>query len=155
MLQASVAVYVTVVVCPAGKLEGASLVTETDPSQPSWAVAVGSVTLSDPEQFVSVTVIGVVFTVITGGVVSTVRMVCPQDAGFPQSSVACHVRVMVTVCPHPETVASDELTEADPHVSCAVALPRAATLVSAPQARPIAFAGHVIVGGVVSTVESD
>src|SRR5207247_2096488 len=88
--------------------------------------------------------------VIAGGVVSTTVIVCWQVLLLPHASVAVKVRVIVSVLPQPGTLVSLNVTVVAPQVSEAVAVPVAAGLVS-PVHSTVAFAGQVIVGGVVST----
>jgi hypothetical protein len=63
--------------------------------------------------------------VITGGVLSSTKMVCRHVLELPQSSVAIHVRVMVYSCGHaPPTVTSvDVIVGVASQLSVAVAVP--------------------------------
>src|SRR5690242_14433904 len=88
---------------------------------------------------------------MVGGVVSTVVIVCVHVLVLPHSSVATHTRVILPILPHAPTKLSVWLTVVVPHVSLAVAVPVAAGVVS-PVHWTVLFVGHVMVGGVVSTV---
>ena len=87
---------------------------------------------------------------MTGGVVSTTKIVWTQEAVLPQSSVAVQVREMVSVLPQPGAEESAKLTEALPHESLAVAEPVAEGPVGSPHST-VASGGHEMTGGVVST----
>ena len=90
----------TVVVSPAGNSGGPSSETVAPPHV-SVAVAVGSATVSWPEQSVSTTMIGVVSTVSVGGVVSSMVKVAVVADSLVQSSVAVKVTVAAPVSPQP------------------------------------------------------
>ena len=69
---------------------------------------------------------------------------------FPQSSVAVHVLMIVSVLPHPVDTLSENVIVAVPQPSDPVAVPVPVGDVSPPHST-VASAGQVIEGGVVST----
>ena len=80
-------------------------------------------------------------------------MVCTvwmHDDELPAASVAVHVRVIVTVPPHPGTTSSSYVIVGVEQLSVAVAVPVAAGLVSAGHSRTTS-GGQVMSGGVSST----
>jgi hypothetical protein len=85
-----------------------------------------------------------------GDVVSTIVMVCVQVDEFPQSSVAVHVLVMVSVFPQPAAELSENVIVAVPQPSVPVAVPVLAGEVSPPHST-VVLAGQLIDGGVAST----
>jgi len=87
--------------------------------------------------------------VIVGGVVSRTVMVCTQRLLLPQASVAVQVREIILLPPQVLVTLSLYMTVTELQVSWAVATPVALVLVSAGHSN-VRFAGHVIVGGVVS-----
>ena len=94
--------------------------------------------------------------VITGGVLSSTKMVCVQVLELPQSSVALHVLVMVYSCGHaPPTVTSDEVMfGVASQISVAVAVPFAPPGAVLALHCIVRFGGHdVIVGGVLSSTK--
>src|SRR5574341_365552 len=87
----------------------------------------------------------------TGGVVSTTVIVWSRVISWPHWSTAFQVRTMVLVLPQPAVSTSLELTLTEPQVSLAVALPLAATLVSAGHSS-VWFSGKLVqAGSVLST----
>jgi hypothetical protein len=91
--------------------------------------------------------------VIVGGVTSTVLVkVCVQVAVLPQASVAMYVLVVVSVHPTRLTASLTKVTVGAPHASVAVTdvISGAGTVPLHPGTTTAG--GHVIVGGVTSTV---
>jgi hypothetical protein len=88
---------------------------------------------------------------MTGGVLSSTKMVCAHVPVFPQSSVAIHVRVMVLSCGQaPATVTSENvIVRTGSQLSVAVAVPVLAGNVLAVHCTVI-FAGHVTTGATLS-----
>ena len=64
---------------------------------------------------------------ITGGVLSSTKMVCRQVLELPQSSVALHVRLIVYSCGHapPMVTSVDVIVGVGSQLSVAVAVPLA------------------------------
>ena len=93
--------------------------------------------------------------VITGGVLSSTKMVCIQLLELPQSSVARHVRVMVYSCGHaPATVTSvDVIVGVASQLSVAVAVPFAPPGAVLAVHWIVKFGGQVITGGVLSSTK--
>ena len=87
---------------------------------------------------------------MTGEVVSTMVTIWSALVLLPHSSVAVHVRVIVSVLPQPGTLESLDVIVTLPQVSEPVASPVAAGLVS-PVHSTVASAGTTSSGAVVST----
>ena len=62
---------------------------------------------------------------MTGGVLSSTKMVCRHELEFPQSSVALHVRCIVYSCGHapPIVTSVDVMVGVKSQLSVAVAVP--------------------------------
>jgi hypothetical protein len=93
--------------------------------------------------------------VITGGVLSSTKMICVQVLELPQSSVALHVLVMVYSCGQaPPTVTSVEvMVGVASQLSVAVAVPLAPPGAVLAEHCIVRFAGQVIAGGVLSSTK--
>ena len=91
--------------------------------------------------------------VITGGVLSSTKMVCRHVLELPQSSVALQVRLIVYSCGHaPATVTSvDVIVGVRSQLSVAVAVPFVPPGAVLAVHCMVRFDGQVICGGVLSS----
>ena len=92
--------------------------------------------------------------VITGGVLSSTKMVCRHVLELPHTSVARHVLLMVYSCGHaPPTVTSvDVMVIVPAQLSVAVAVPLVPPGAVLAVHSIVRFGGHVMTGGVLSKI---
>ena len=92
---------------------------------------------------------------MTGGVLSSTKMVCRHVLELPQSSVALQVRLIVYSCGHPPaTVTSvDVMVGVRSQLSVAVAVPLVPPGAVLAVHSIVRFGGQVICGGVLSSTK--
>ena len=92
---------------------------------------------------------------ITGGVLSSTKMVCRHVLEFPQSSVALHVRCIVYSCGHapPMVTSVDVMVGVKSQLSVAVAVPLVPPGAVLAVQSIVRFGGQVITGGVLSSTK--
>src|SRR6187200_3726863 len=150
--QASVALYVLVVTSVQPVVSMASL-TKVTIAFPQASLTVTLATFgagTAPLQAAMVTLAG---QEMDGGVVSTVLViVCEQVAAFPQASTALYVLVVTSVQPVVSMASLTKVTVAFPQASMTVTFATFGAGTAPLQTAIVILAGHVMVGGVVSTV---